>query len=269
MIFISYQHEDIDFVGDIAQTLKDAYGAKNVFFDEWSIKPGETIVNKMNTGIEECKFFLFFITHNSLQSNMVNLEWTSALMKRSKEDMEFIPIRAENVDVPAILRGIKYLDLSSNGIEATKIQIREIIEERETNNRYPTFKNLVAYGLKVNEKEIRFYITVKIFGEPNGKFVLATKLDNTQAKVIRRNGGPIIKNYGTVVTEDGQKLNGFFVEIPEGIKKGFKVEISFIRNSTYAATVGLYHITSESNNESALKAVPTTLIHNENEVLTF
>ena len=32
MIFISHQHSDKDFVGDIAQTLKDTFGEEKVFF---------------------------------------------------------------------------------------------------------------------------------------------------------------------------------------------------------------------------------------------
>ena len=90
MIFISHQHSDKDFVGDIAQTLKDTFGEEKVFFDDWSIKPGENIVTKMDSGLKNCKYFLFFITHNSLKSEMVNLEWTSALMARSEKEIKFI-----------------------------------------------------------------------------------------------------------------------------------------------------------------------------------
>ena len=52
MIFISHQHSDKEFIGEIAEMLKNLYGEEKVFYDDWSIKPGENIINEMNTGLE-------------------------------------------------------------------------------------------------------------------------------------------------------------------------------------------------------------------------
>lgn len=56
---------------------------KTFFYDSWSIRPGENIIGKMNEGIEKCKYF-FFISNNSLESLIVDLEWQSALFKAAK-----------------------------------------------------------------------------------------------------------------------------------------------------------------------------------------
>ena len=46
MIFLSHNWKDKDVVEPIAVRLKDVYGEENVFYDSWSIKPGENIIGK-------------------------------------------------------------------------------------------------------------------------------------------------------------------------------------------------------------------------------
>ena len=68
MIFHSHNFKD----GDI-------FGQENVFYDSWSIQPGDGIIDKMNDGLTQCKLFFFFVSNNSLNSEMVKLEWLNAL----------------------------------------------------------------------------------------------------------------------------------------------------------------------------------------------
>lgn len=68
MIFLSHNFKD----GDI-------FGQENVFYDSWSIQPGDGIIDKMNDGLTQCKLFFFFVSNNSLNSEMVKLEWQNAL----------------------------------------------------------------------------------------------------------------------------------------------------------------------------------------------
>ena len=63
MIFLSHNYKDKDVVGPIAVSLANRYGKENVFYDSWSIKPGDGIINEMNNGLEKCKYFFFFISH--------------------------------------------------------------------------------------------------------------------------------------------------------------------------------------------------------------
>lgn len=74
MIFISHTAKDKAIVEPIALRLAQVYGQNNVFYDSWSIQPGDGIIDKMNEGLTNCKFFFFFVSKNSLQSNMVKLE---------------------------------------------------------------------------------------------------------------------------------------------------------------------------------------------------
>ena len=85
MIFLSHTSIDKPIVRQIAITLENVYGRSNIFYDEWSIQPGDSIVGKMNSGLNNCEFFFFFISKNSLKSKMVELEWQSAIMQLSKK----------------------------------------------------------------------------------------------------------------------------------------------------------------------------------------
>lgn len=263
MIFISHQHKDKEFVGDIAQTLSDVFGEDKVFYDDWSIKPGENILNKMNTGLENCKYFFFFVTHNSLDSEMVNLEWTSTLMEKADRHIEFIPIRVDDVDLPQVLRPIKYLDLYSDGIDTIKTQIIEIIQGKVKNERYPTYQNLEAYVLRKSEDELKFYITVKRFFEPNAKFALITSLNDTEAEFKPSSGGVFRQSFNLKAAEMGdEKVNVFILDIPEGVKKGFKTEVSFIKKVSIDVDIALFHVKSESKFER----MHTILINSESDI---
>lgn len=50
-IFISHNSNDKPVVEPIAMKLAEVFGRKEVFYDSWSIKPGEGIINKMNQGL--------------------------------------------------------------------------------------------------------------------------------------------------------------------------------------------------------------------------
>ncbi|WP_353738844.1 toll/interleukin-1 receptor domain-containing protein [Collinsella ihumii] len=55
-----------------ALALSRAFGRDNVFYDSWSIQPGDGIIDKMNSGLEDCDCFFLFVSERSLTSEMVN-----------------------------------------------------------------------------------------------------------------------------------------------------------------------------------------------------
>ncbi|MGY6209737.1 toll/interleukin-1 receptor domain-containing protein [Cytobacillus firmus] len=244
MIFLSHQTNDKDFVSVIAHNLEKEYGEENVFYDEWSIKPGENIVLGMSQGIERCRYFFYFITSNSLKSNMVNLEWTSALMKMSKEDIKFIPIRAENVNPPAIISALKYLDLYRNGLDVVITQIKEIISGNPVEKKMPTFNNIVAYNHQVSANEINFYVTAKRFFEPGGRFLLVSNLQDNEAELDSLTPFMTGQSYRENIIPE-EKLNGFTIDTMQDLRKGEYLKLIF-RFKRIPEIVGLYKIKSDT-----------------------
>lgn len=88
MIFISYNHQDEQLVDMVARRLELEFGRNNIFYDKWSMQPGDSIIGKMNEGLENFTTFFFFLSPNSLTSDMVKKEWQSALKKSSRSKIK-------------------------------------------------------------------------------------------------------------------------------------------------------------------------------------
>lgn len=110
MIFISHTKKDKPLVEPIALQLASVFGQENVFYDSWSIQPGDGLVDKIDKGLASCKFFFFFVSKNSLQSTFVKLEWQNAIIKATKEQAKLIPIKLDDCLMPGILLSTVYID---------------------------------------------------------------------------------------------------------------------------------------------------------------
>lgn len=110
------------------------------FADSWSIQPGDGIIDNMDEGLSKCKLFLFFVSNNSLNSNMVRLEWQNAIMKMTNGQTKIIPVRLDNCIIPTILLQSLYIDLFQNGMETA---IRQIVDIASAETHSPP--NLMKY----------------------------------------------------------------------------------------------------------------------------
>ena len=103
MIFLSHNKNDKQIVEQVALQLRKIYGQEKIFYDSWSIQPVEGIIDKMNEGITKCKYFFYFVSSNSLKSNMVKMEWQNALFKAATGVIKFIAVRLDNSNMPLII----------------------------------------------------------------------------------------------------------------------------------------------------------------------
>lgn len=174
MIFLSHNHKDKVLVEQLALKLKDIYGEERVFYDSWSIQPGDSILDKMNTGLAKCKVFFFFMSKNSLKSEMVKLEWQAALMKKSNnKNIKFIPVRLSKCNIPPILKSILYLDLYTTGLQGCLSQMVYIIQNSSTfTPNSKEYFNLVWSFNKLDKQEAIVKVTAKDFFEPIAKFLV-------------------------------------------------------------------------------------------------
>lgn len=185
-IFLSHNCKDKPIVGQIAIRLKEIYGEESVFYDSWSIQPGEGIIDKMNEGLLKADFFFFFISKNSLASSMVKLEWQNALMMKTQDHkLKFIPVRLDESSVPAILKQTLYIDFYTNGFEAGIRQIFDVVSDSNTyKTEFKEFENLCAYREKIGSDGLCERLTVKAtyFMEPTAQFLVL--VNSTKEDVI-------------------------------------------------------------------------------------
>lgn len=254
MIFISHQTNDKDFVSVIANDLEKKYGEENIFYDDWSIKPGDSIPGSMSEALEKVTHFFYFLTENSLKSVMVESEWHSAFMRKTADsNVKFIVVRADDVNPPALLAPLKYIDLYSIGIDVTLEQMKDSIDGTSNNaKKTPPFSNLVAYDHQVNAKEINFYVTAKRFFEPGGRFLVITNLYNDEAELDSytpmMTGQSFLEN---LIPEEN--LNGFTIDTMQDIRPGEYIRLTFRVKKT-PKVIGLHHIKSNT------KSVPIEII---------
>lgn len=173
MIFLSHNWKDKAVIEQFDHALVKVFGREKVFYDSWSIQPGDGVIDKMNSGLESCKYFLFFISANSLDSPMVRLEWQNALIKAAKNDIKFIPIRVDRSEVPVLLTQTVWIDLYSNGLE---VSLRQVTEVCSGENIYKpsskVFSNLRA-DMQVRGRIYEIEVLADYFMEPISNFMIA------------------------------------------------------------------------------------------------
>lgn len=170
MIFISYNHKDEQLVDMIARRLELEFGRDNIFYDKWSMQPGDSIIGKMNEGLEKFTTFFYFLSPNSLTSKMVAKEWQSALNKAVNENLKFVAVRLADCKPPAILTDALYIDLYGKGLDDALAQMKCVIKGENTYKALEDAENIVAVVQKISAYEIRIEIKAMLFSENDADF---------------------------------------------------------------------------------------------------
>lgn len=109
-VFISHSFEDEQYVQKIAETLKDQ--GIDVWYDEWSIGVGDSLVSKIEAGIVDSNVLLIILSKASSKSSWVRAELNAFFNKAmSDRSIRLVPVLLENVEVPPLLRDRVYVDL--------------------------------------------------------------------------------------------------------------------------------------------------------------
>lgn len=243
MIFVSHNYNDKPIVEQIALRLRDIFGQDKVFYDSWSIQPGDGIIDRMNQGIADCKLFLFCVSKNSLQSKMVSLEWQNAVIKATKGQTKLIPIKLDDCLMPPILLQSLYVDLFGQGLEIAIRQIIDITSGRNTFKPGPQqFSNLRAYKW-IENNDIIIACHAEHYLEPISNFLFLTK--NAESEINITCTSEIMCNTGfhkDVTLTDGSVFNAQYLGITRATAPGFPFTIKASgKNSSIIDITGVLH----------------------------
>lgn len=112
-VFISHRGADVDLAEKLAQEIQQA--GFQVWLDEWDIRVGDSIVERMNAGLETAKYVIVCYSEAGVLSSWMSREWFSALARQLNGcDVKVLPVRLSGGTPPAILADIKYADLVKN-----------------------------------------------------------------------------------------------------------------------------------------------------------
>jgi hypothetical protein len=208
MIFISHNHADKIIIEPIALRLAEIFGKENVFYDSWSMQPGDGLIDKMNDGLEKCTHFFYFVSKNSINSNMVKMEWQNAVYKSSKGKCKVIPLRLDATSMPSILSQSLYIDLYSNGLDASVGQMVNVIQGNSTfSANTNTFSNLSFKIVSQTETKIMIKIFASHYLEPISSFLILVKNNENELNFSL----PIEGMYNGGFTKDVKLNNGNIV----------------------------------------------------------
>src|SRR5438105_1672243 len=94
-VFISYSHQDKAVVEGLAADLNS--NGVDVFFDQWDIQPGDSIVDKIFTqGLAEAQLFVVVLSKASVSSRWVREELDAATIRRIEGITKVVPVIIED-----------------------------------------------------------------------------------------------------------------------------------------------------------------------------
>lgn len=183
-IFLSHCSEDKGVIDSIAQKLLNHFGQCEIFYDAWSMQPGDNFLDGMEKGLKDCEYFFLFMSQTSINKPMVRLEWHAALLKHLKGDTRFVPVRMDNISSPALLTSTLYIDMYNRGINQTVEDIALIAKGASTYNpaAIPQFKNLTVNVSKMDNR-VMIDVLAKRLAEPDNYFAFWTS-DGSEPSII-------------------------------------------------------------------------------------
>lgn len=209
-IFLSHNHKDKPLVEAVAIKLAAIFGRDQVFYDSWSIKPGDGIIDQMSNGLEAPEFVFFFVSKDSLASGMVKLEWQNALYSASKGKTRIVPVRIDGSEMPAVLKQTLFIDMHTIGLESAIAQIVSVTQGNASfTPQHLGFSNLTYTRTNMAEGSIEITIQASHLMEPNVNFAFVTTNNEDEISVIIKNhsmqyGG---FNKSSVPLNNGQMAN--------------------------------------------------------------
>lgn len=108
-VFLSHSAKDKDTVREVAERLR-ADGLR-VWFDEWEIKPGDSIPAKVEEGLEHSRVLVLCMSANAFGSDWAQLEsHTFRFNDPLNRSRRFIPLRLDSAPIKGLLAQFSYID---------------------------------------------------------------------------------------------------------------------------------------------------------------
>lgn len=232
MIFISHTHKDKPIVDTIAQRLAAVFGQENIFYDSWSIQPGDGVIDRMDEGLRNCKFFFFFVSKNSLLSKMVKLEWQNAIIKATRADVRIVPVKLDDCMMPDILLQTLYIDIFGQGVENGIRQMIDVIQGRSIYQPgTQVYQNVRGY---INEgtKELTVEFRAETYLEPISRYLILIGNNRGEIEAKCESDGMFYQGFiEDLQLRNGPKTNAISVSIDRGTAPRFPFIIKLLQQT--------------------------------------
>ena len=93
--------------------------------DEWEILIGDSVVERINAGLEKAKYVVVCYSEAGVLSKWMSREWMASLARQLEgHDIKLLPARLSGGTPPAILADIRYADLVADWDRGIKDLLR-------------------------------------------------------------------------------------------------------------------------------------------------
>jgi len=124
-VFISHRGSDADLARKLAEEVKAA--GHSVWLDEWEILTGDSVVERINAGLEDARYVVVCYSDQGVMSPWMSREWMSALARQLEgHGIKLLPVRLSGGSPPAILADIRYADLVKDWARGMQELLRAI-----------------------------------------------------------------------------------------------------------------------------------------------
>ena len=130
-VFISYSTKDRGFVEQLARDLQANFVTP--WFDRWEMLPGESLIQKIGSGILTNGYFVVVLSPNSVDSEWVQKELAVALNREFKQhNVQVIPALLKECSIPPFLQDNVYADFSTDYYYGLGILLQALGQLRES-----------------------------------------------------------------------------------------------------------------------------------------
>ncbi len=122
-VFISYSHDDAQFVDSLAAQL--VRNRVQVWVDRWELQVGDSLVHRVEEAITGASALIVVLSRSSVESEWCRKELTAGLVRELEEKrVVVLPVIVNDCDIPLFLRDKKYADFRRDHDAA----LREVLE---------------------------------------------------------------------------------------------------------------------------------------------
>lgn len=127
-VFVSYSHDDLDWVTDFAWQL-EGQGFR-VARDEVVLKPGDLLVHAIEQAIRDSAHGILVFSTASVASGWVQQEYAALMQRSIQAGLRFIPVVIDDVELPGFAATRYYADfrdVSAAGYDRLIAKITEAL----------------------------------------------------------------------------------------------------------------------------------------------
>jgi hypothetical protein len=131
-LFLSHSTKDAEVADRIAVGLRALMSQYPVWYSDWAIKAGESIVEKINEALTQNDTLVVLLSNESVASPWVQRELSAAVMGQlAGQDVAVVPILIEDCTIPPVLQSIRYIDMRPGRFEEGFVELLRFLRERQ------------------------------------------------------------------------------------------------------------------------------------------